>query len=692
MTNDLGASRAYANPEGENPILAPWRGPHGGVPPLDRVRVEHFMPALAEAVSSKLEEVDRIVADPAPPTFANTLEALERSGELLRRVETFANIWRSTVSTPEFQAIEGEMMARLSEVDDRIKQNGALFRRIEAVYEGRNTLGAEQQRLAWLYHTDFVRAGAALSDAAKPRLAQINQRLAELGTRFDQNVLWDESNRYLLLESDADLAGLPAQERSSASAAADARGFPGKWLIANTRSAVEPFLTYAGRRDLRERALRMFLGRGDAAGERDNKPVLTETLRLRAERAALLGYRSHAHWAVEKSMAKTPERATALMEAVWPHALRKVREEIAEMRKLARADGVTDDLQPWDYRYYAEKVRRPMFDLDWHDVEPYLQLERLREGMFWVAGELFGIEFAPVDVPVYHPDVRAWEVRDRASGRHVGLFYFDPFARPGKKSGAWMNHYRMQEGLGGGVTPVVSNNCNYLRGKPDEPVLISWIDAVTLFHEFGHALHGLSSNVTYRSLAGTSVSTDYVEFPSQVLEFWLSTPEVLERFAVHHETGEPIRAELVERIERATTAAEGFSTTEQIASGLVDMRLHLVADGEIDPSAVELETLAAYGMPREVAMRHRPPHFAHIFSGDHYAAKYYSYLWADVLAADAREAFHQAEGMYDHSVAKRLLDHVLSRGNTVDPEEAYRVFRGRDAETDALMRKRGFLA
>jgi peptidyl-dipeptidase Dcp len=691
VKNDPSATRAPAQPLDDNPIVAEWGGPHGGVPPLDRVRVEHFMPALAAAISAKLAEVDRIALNPEPPTFENTLEALERSGGLLRRVETFSTIWRSSVSTPDFQAIEGEMMAKLADLDDRIMQNGPLFGRIEAVYAGRDALDAERQRLAWLYHTDFVRAGAALSDDAKRRLAEINQKLAELATRFDQNVLWDEANRYLLLDSEAELAGLPAPERSSASAAAEAKGFPGKWLIANTRSAVEPFLTYADRRELREQALRMFLGRGDAPGERDNKPVLREMLSLRAERAALLGYRSHAHWAVEKSMAKTPERALALMEAVWPHAVEKVRKEVSEMRKLARADGVTDDLQPWDYRYYADKVRRPMFDLDWHEVEPYLQLDRLREGMFWVAGELFSMEFAPVDLPVYHPDVRVWEVRDRRSSRHVGLFYFDPFARPGKKSGAWMNHYRKQDGLGGGVTPIVSNNCNYLRGMPDETVLISWTDAVTLFHEFGHALHGLSSSVTYRSLAGTSVSTDYVEFPSQVLEFWLSTPEVLERFAVHHETGEPIHAELVDRIERAATAAEGFATTEQIASGLVDMRLHLAPDGEIDPAAVELETLAAYGMPREIAMRHRPPHFAHIFSGDHYAAKYYSYLWADVLAADAHEAFHEAGGMYDPDVAGRLKDHVLSRGNTVDPQEAYRAFRGRDPETQALMRKRGFL-
>jgi peptidyl-dipeptidase Dcp len=680
-------------PEAEhaNQILADWTGPFGGVPPLDRVQVEDFLPALDVAAREKLAEVERIARDPSEPTFENTLQALERSGATLRRVETCATIWRSTLSTPAFQALEGEMMSRLADLEDRIKQNGALFRRIEAVYAARDGLDAEQRRLAWLYHTDFVRAGAALGESSKKRLAEINQRLAELSTRFDQNVLWDEAEQYLLIESEEGLAGLPRVEREAAAAAAEARGFAGKWLIANTRSAVEPFLTYASRRDLRERALEMFLSRGDSLGERDNKPILEEMLSLRAERASLLGYPTHAHWAVEKAMAKTPERALALMEAVWPHALARVKQELADMRELARKDGIDGSLQPCDYRYYAEKVRGPKYDLDWHDVEPYLQLERLREGMFWVAGELFGMDFAPIDLPVYHPDVRVWEVKDRSSGRHVGLFYFDPFARPGKKSGAWMNHYRRQEKLGGGVTPIVSNNCNYLKGRPGEPVLISWTDATTLFHEFGHALHGLCSNVRYRSLAGTSVSADYVEFPSQILEFWLSTPEVLGRFAVHHETGEPIRADLVERIERASTAGEGFSTTEQLASGLVDMKLHLDSGPDMDPSRVERDTLSAYGMPTEVAMRHRPPHFAHIFSGDHYAAKYYSYTWADVLAADAHEAFREAGGMYDPEMARRLRDSVLSRGNTLDPEDGYRSFRGRDPQIEALMRKRGFL-
>jgi len=418
--------------------------------------------------------------------------------------------------------------------------------------------------------------------------------------------------------------------------------------------------------------------------------VIIEILALRAERAELLGYRSHAHWAAERQMARVPARATDLMGAVWPAAVRRVLDEIESMLPAARQDGI-DGIEPWDYRYYAEIARRPLADLDWDEVKPYLQLDRLRDGMFWVAGELFGIDFRSVSVPVYHEDVRTWEVMDRATGRHVGLFYFDPFARPGKKSGAWMNHYRHQQRLGGQpVSPIVSNNCNYLPGHPDEPVLISWSDARTLFHEFGHALHGLLSEATYPSLSGTSVPTDYVEFPSQLLENWLSTPEFLQRFARHFRTDEPMPDELIDRVDLAAKLGRGFSTTEELASGIFDLRVHLEETPIADVDAFERETLAELGMPDEMVMRHRPAHFSHVFSDDHYAAKYYSYLWADVLAADAAEAFREAGGMYDPDVARRLRENVLARGNTVDPDTAWLRFRGREPNVAALMRKRGF--
>jgi peptidyl-dipeptidase Dcp len=492
----------------------------------------------------------------------------------------------------------------------------------------------------------------------------------------------------VVIENEADLAGVPDPERAVAASAAESRGLPGRWVIANTRSAVEPFLTYARHRHLREEVWRMFVTRGDGP-ERDNRPVITEILALRAERARLLGYSSHAHWAAERQMAKLPARAMELMEAVWMSAVRRVLDEVEMMLPVARRDGV-EGIKPWDYRYYAEIVRQPLADLDWDEVKPFLQLDLLRDGMFWVAGELFGLGFEPVSAPVYHPDVRVWEVVERAGGRHVGLFYFDPLARAGKKSGAWMNHYRRQERLDGEVTPIVSNNCNYLQGRPDEPILISWSDAHTLFHEFGHALHGLLSEATYPSLSGTFVPTDYVEFPSQLLEHWLGTPEFLTRFALHFRTGEPMPRELVERVELAARLGRGFSTAEELASGIVDMRLHLETEWPIDVEAFERDTLASIGMPEEIAMRHRPPHFEHIFSSDDYAAKYYSYLWADVIAADAAEAFEEAGGMYDRATARSLRENVLSRGNTIDPEVGWLNFRGREPAVAALMRKRGF--
>jgi len=406
----------------------------------------------------------------------------------------------------------------------------------------------------------------------------------------------------------------------------------------------------------------------------------------------LLGFPTHAHWRLEDSMAKTPGRAAELMAAVWQPAVARVREEVADMQAIADVEHAGIRIEPWDYRYYAERVRKAKYDLDEAEITPYLQLDKLREGMFFTAEKLFGLRFVPVDpqaVPVYHPDVRVWEAQD-AAGRHVGLFFFDPFARKGKRSGAWMSGYRSQERFAGAVAPIVSNNCNFTKPAPGEPALVSWDDATTLFHEFGHALHGLLSNVEYPSLSGTNVARDYVEFPSQVLEHWLSTPEILDRFALHHETGKPMPRELVAKIERARRFNEGFRTVEFLASALIDMRLHLAADGVADPAAFERDTLAAVGLPREIVMRHRTPQFLHVFADDGYSAGYYSYLWADAITADAWEAFQEAGGPWDEAVARRLRDHVFSVGNTIPPEESYRGFRGRDPATDALMRKRGF--
>jgi peptidyl-dipeptidase Dcp len=676
----------------ENPLLQPWAGPYGGVPPFDRARVEHFKPAIEKAMADNLAAIDTIAADPSAPTFDNTIAAMERAQRPMARVMAVYAVFASTLRDAAFQQVEREMEPKLAAFRDKIVQNEKLFARIAAVYEARASTGltAEQERLAWLRYTEFVRSGAKLDAAAKQRLSEINQRLASLYTQFGQNVLADEASA-LLIEREEDLAGLPASLRSGAAAAAEARGEKGKWAILNTRSSVEPFLSHSDRRELREKVWRAFAARGDNGDAHDNKAAITEILALRDERAKLLGYPTHAHWRLELSMAKSPERAIELMEAVWRPAVARVAEEVADMQSIADREGEGIRIEPWDYRYYAEKVRKEKFDLDEGELVPYLQLEKLREAMFWVAGELLGFSFRPAtDAPVYHPDVRAWEVLD-AGGRHVALFYFDPYARRDKRSGAWMNAYRAQERFEGDITTIVSNNANFVKGAPGEPALVSWSDATTLFHEFGHALHGLSSSVTYPGLAGTAVVRDYVEFPSQLLEQWLPTPEVLGRFARHFRTGEPMPHALVERLERASKFNKGFDNVEYLSSALVDMRMHLdPSRAAADVSAFERDTLAAIGMPKQVVMRHRLPHFGHLFEGDAYSAGYYSYLWADTLSADAFEAFTEAGSPYDKDVARRLRDHVLSTGNTVDPADGYRAFRGRDASIDALMRRRGF--
>jgi peptidyl-dipeptidase Dcp len=675
----------------QNPLLARWNGPHGGVPPFDEVRVGHFKPALEAAMAEHLVEIDRIAGDPAAPTFDNTIAALERSGRTLDRVERVYSVFSSTMRSAAFQDVEREMEPKMAAFRDRIVQNEALFKRVCAVYEARERSGltTEQQRLTWLKYNDFARSGAKLDAAAKKRLSEINQRLASLYTEFSQNVLADENSALIVGEAQ-DLSGLPESLRAAAAEAAAQRGFPGKWAILNTRSSMEPFLTYCESRSLREKVWRAYYSRGDNDDARDNKKIISEIVRLRGERAKLLGYASHAHWRLEMSMAKTPERATELMEAVWKPAVKRVAEEVADMQAEADREGAGTTIEPWDYRYYAEKVRKSKYDVDDNEVMPYLQLENLREAMFWVAGELLGLHFAPAaDVPVYHPDVRVWEVKNDA-GLHVAYFFFDPYARPDKRSGAWMNEYRSQERLDGEVTTIVSNNSNFVKGKSGEPVLVSWDDAITLFHEFGHALHGLSSNVTYPSLAGTNVDRDYVEFPSQLIEHWLATPEVLNRYARHCVTGKPIPQELVKKIDRASKFNKGFENVEYLASALVDMRMHLDPAAAEDVAAFERKTLEALGMPQQMVMRHRLPHFGHLFNSDSYAAGYYSYLWADTLSADAFEAFTEAGSPYDKSVAKKLREHVFSAGNTIDPAEGYRAFRGRDAQIDALMRRRGF--
>ncbi|PAP75630.1 peptidase M3 [Rubrivirga marina] len=677
-----------------NPLLQEWTGPYGGVPAFDRMALDDLEPAIEAGMAAHLAEIDAIAQNPEPPTFENTIVAMERAGKPIERAFTYYGIWSSNLSSPEFREIQGRLAPRLAEYSSKVTQNAALFDRVRAVYEDRESLGLrdDEVRLVELVYDGFARNGATLEGDAKERYAAIDQRLAELHTRFGNNVLADEEG-YVTYITQSQLSGLPASFVQAAAAAAEERGRPGEYAITNTRSSMDPFLTYSDERDLRERVWRTYYDRGDNGGEHDNNALIAEILALRDERVGLLGYDNYASWRLENRMAETPERALDLLMAVWPAAVARVEEEVADMQAVAdeRGDGVT--IEPWDYRYYAEKVRQDRYALDSDEVKQYLQLDNLTDALHYVAGELFGYAFEPVpegSVPVFHPDVTVYEVTDRESGDHVGLWYLDPFARPGKRSGAWATTYRSHTTFDGLETVLASNNSNFVKGAPGEPVLISLDDAETLFHEFGHALHFLASNVAYPTL--DNGVRDYTEFQSQLLERWLLTDPVIERYLVHVETGEPIPDELVQKIRRAATFNQGFATTEYLASSLVDMKLHTMENpGDVDPDAFERQYLAEIGMPSELVMRHRTPHFAHVFSSEGYATGYYGYLWADVLTSDAAEAFAEAPGgFYDAEMADRLVRYLFAPRNAIDPGEAYRLFRGRDADIAPLMRDRGF--
>lgn len=676
----------------DNPLLQEWEGPYGGVPDFTKYKISDFKPAIEFAIQEKLDEIDAIANNSEEPGFDNTIAALELSGEKLDRIHAVYGIYRSNLSSPEFNSVDTEMSPKLAEINDKLYQNEKLFSRIEKLYKSENSkkLNDEQQRLLWLYYTDFVREGAELNVEDKEEVARINQELAGLFTLFSQKLLAEENDQFLELKSAADLDGLPEEFKNAAIAEAKERNLDVLGCIGNTRSSIEPFLTFSDRRDLREKAFEIFVKRGDNENANNTNAVLVSILQLRAKKALILGFKNFAEWSLSNKMAKDPQKTLDLMESVWTPAVEKVKNDVSAMQKMVDEEGGNFKIQPWDYRYYAEKVRKAKYDLDQNEIKQYLQLENLREGMFWTAGELFDLGFKQLfDVPVYHSDVRVWEVNNKNTGEPIGLWYFDPYTRAGKRSGAWMNSHRDQQKIEGKTLPIVSNNCNFIKGNADEPVLISWDDATTLFHEFGHALHGLCSNVTYPSLSGTSVARDYVEFPSQLLEHWLAVPEVLNKFALHYKTNQPLSESLVERIEKAANFNEGFATVETISSSFVDMKLHLTTE-TIDPYKFEKQVLEEINMPSEIVMRHRIPQFAHIFSSDGYAAGYYSYLWADVINADAYEAFLEGDGPFDQKVSKRLYDTVLSVGNTIDNEKMYENFRGREPESNALMRARNF--
>jgi peptidyl-dipeptidase Dcp len=688
----------------DNPLSQDWTGAFG-VPPFSSITPEHYMPAFERAFAAHEAEVTAIAADPAAPTFVNTIEALEHSGEDLTRVASVFGVISGAHTNDAIQEVERELAPLEAQHWNKILMNEALFRRIDALHQQQvgaglkpapTSLSPEQRRVLERYHTMHKRAGAALDAAAKTRLAAINERLATLGTSFSQNVLADEQGYTLVLDGEDDLAGLPDFVRAAAAEAAqertEQRELAGKHVVTTSRSSVEPFLQFSSRRDLREKIFRAWIARGAGGGATDNKAIIAEMVALRAERARLLGYETFAHYRLDDAMAKTPQAVRALLERVWAPARRGAIADRDAMQAMVQAEGKNFALAPWDWRYYAEKLRKVRCDVDEATIKPYFQLDRMIEAAFYTANRLFGLTFERREgIPIWHDDVRVWEVRD-AAGRHRGLFFGDYFARTSKHSGAWMTTIRDQEKLRGDIRPLVINVMNFSKGAEGEPTLLSFDDARTLFHEFGHALHALLSDVTYPTISGTSVLTDWVELPSQLYEHWLERPEVLSRFAVHYQTGEPMPPDLLRRLLAARTFNQGFATVEYVSSALVDLELHLQPGADdLDIDDFEQKALARIGMPDEIVMRHRPTHFGHIFSGGGYASAYYSYMWSEVLDADAFSAFEETGDVFDAKTAKSLHDFVYSAGGSRDPAELYTAFRGRLPTPEGLLRRRGLI-
>jgi len=684
------APRAAAKPgpASDNPLLGPWTTPFA-MPPFHRIEIAHFVPAFDKGFADNRKEIAAIAGDPAAPTFANTIDTMERAGQRLQRASAVFFNLAGTDTNPEIQAIERALAPRFAKHGMRTYQNETLFARVDALYRKRKKLklNEEQLRVLERYQRAFVKSGAGLAPKAKKRMAAIAARLSVLGTQFSQNLLADEQAFVLVLEGEADLAGLPEAVRAAAAQTAKDHGHPGKHAVTLARSSVEPFLQYSARRDLREKAFNAWIMRGANGGKTDNRRIVAEVLALRAERARILGFKSAADSALEFSMAKNPAAVRKLLMEVWAPARERAAEERDALQEAVRSEGGNFKVAAWDWRYYAEKVRKARYDFDDAEIKPYLQLDSVIAAAFDVAGKLFGVTFTErKDLPVYHPEVRAFEVK--RGGAHVGLFLGDYFARPSKHSGAWMSGWRKQEKLAGKVTPIVVNVMNFAKAAPGGPTLLSLDDARTLFHEFGHALHGLLSDVTYPSVAGTSVERDFVELPSQLYEHWLLRPEVLVRFARHYKTGKPVPAVLLKRLEAARNFNQGFKTVEYVAAAIVDLDLHVLEETKgLDVDAFEANTLTGIGMPREIAMRHRIPHFQHIMGG--YASGYYSYLWSEVMDADAFSAFEETGDIFNARLAKRLHDHIYSSGGSHDAAEAYVAFRGRPPEISGLLKKRG---
>jgi peptidyl-dipeptidase Dcp len=672
-------------------ILAPYKGEYGGVPAFDKIQTSMYAAAFGVAIPLMAAEIDVIATNPEPPTFANTIAPLEDSGRHLSRAESLFAVWTDNLSNPEVQAVEKEWSPKIAAAYDAIIFNSALFDRVSKIYDGRASAGLtdEQKRLVELRYERFLRRGAKLSDEQKKQLGALNQELAVAFTEFGAKVLADEDT-WITVENEKELAGIPDSLKASYKQAATERKLDGKWAIVNTRSVVDPFLAASSNRALREKVWLAFKNRGDNGNASDTNATIAKIVKLRADRAKLLGYASHAHWRMsDNTMAVDPAKANELMLKVWPAAVARVGEEVKDMKVIAKKDKVTT-FEPWDYLYYAEKVRKKKYDLDAEELKPYFELDNMINAAFFMAEQLYDLHFTEITgtVAVFHPDVRVWKVEDGA-GNFVGLFYGDYFARSGKRSGAWMTDYRSHETFTGTTFhTLASNNNNFVKGAPGEPILISLEDAETLFHEFGHAIHYLLSDVNYPGLGTTP--RDYVEFPSQVHEMWVLTRPVLDRFAKHYKTGKAMPKALLDKIDKSSKFNQGYATVEYLSSAIVDMMLHSDPAGVVDPDAFERETMTKIGAPREVAMRHRLPQFNHLFTSDSYSAGYYSYLWSDVMAADAQEAFKESGDVFDKKLAAGMKNYILAPGNTTDRAEAFRQFRGRDPDVRALLKKRGF--
>ncbi|MEO0481352.1 MAG: M3 family metallopeptidase [Planctomycetota bacterium] len=678
----------------DNPLLQPWDTPFGA-PPFDQISTGDFEPAFDVAMRRHLAEVDGISSNAAAPTFDNTITALERAGSDLSRVQRVFSALTSSATSDELRAIQSRMAPRLAAHSSAINLNAALFARINHLFMDRAQIGldAEQVRVLELTHNRFVRAGAKLAGDDRERLAEITEELASLYTSFSQNVQKGAESFALVLESDEDRAGLPEFAIVAAAQAASDRGMDGKHVVTLARSSFEPFMTFSTRRDLREALYTAWTNRGDNDDEFDNELNIRRILQLRLELAQLLGYEDFSAFRTANTMAGSSQSAKGLLDEVWAGALTKATVEADRIEVIMRAEGVDHELRAWDWWHFQEKARAASYDLDEDEVKAYLSIDNVLRAQFAVAERLFGITFSERDdIPTYHPDVRVFEVKN-ADGAHVGLFYGDYFARPGKRSGAWMSALRTQHRLSGAVTPLIMNNCNYNKPAPDKPALLSMREAEVVFHEFGHGLHGLLSNVTYPSIAGTAVDYDFVEFPAQIYEHWMRQPEVITEFALHHETGEPMPAELLDRLRAASNAQSGFDNVEYIASALVDLAFHRITDPEVlaqlNVNSFEDGVLASARMPKAIDMRHRSPHFLHSFASDLYASGYYTYMWAGVLDNDGFSAFEESGDIYDKALARKLYEHVYSAGNKRPARDAYVGFRGREPSTEALLRNRG---